>query len=173
MTGSNFSVARLEPELKQLYFIWRDAALGAAMPRLKNIGLPCPQTQPGILSIYEVLRSRTGEPIYFKGLYVRSKLKKTLSKVFTGTKLSDHPGKGPGSKMWGAFVLAATDPLPLHIALPYTGPLTSFRSTSELYLPMAGDRDTIEFVMVGVSLKPSDYGHVIDFPSPCSTVTNR
>ncbi len=173
MTGSNFSVARLEPELKQLYFIWRDAALGAALPRFTDIGLPCPQTQPGILSIYEVLRSRSGEPIDFKGLYVRSKIKKTLSKVFTGTKLSTHPGKGPGSKMWGAFVQAATHPLPLHIALPYTGPLTSFRSTSELYLPVAGDRDTIEYVLVGVTLKPSDYGQVIDFPSPDQIATSR
>ena len=169
MTGSNFSVARLEPELKQLYFIWRDAALGAAMPRLKNIGLPCPQTQPGILSNYEVLRSRTGEPIDFNGLYVRSKLKKTLSKVFTGTKLSDHPGKGPGSKMWGAFVLAATDPLPLHIALLYSGPLTSFRSKAQLYLTVAGYWVTIEFVMVGVSLNSCDSSRVFGFPFPCST----
>lgn len=172
MTASNFSVSKLEPELKQLYFLWRAAALGVAMPRLKNIGLPCPQTQPSILSIYEVSRSDTGEPIDFKGLYVRSKIKKTLSKSFIGTWLSDHVGKGPGSKMWNAFVQAATHPLPLYITLPYTGPLKPFRSTSELYLPVEGDRGTIEYVMVGVVLKPNAYGQVIDFPSPLQTVTS-
>lgn len=173
MTSSEFSVTKLEPELKQLYFLWRAAALGGAMPQLKNIGLPCPRTQPGILSIYEVSRSESGEPIDFKGLYIRSKIKNTLSKTFTGTWLSDHVGKGPGSKMWSAFVRTASQPRPLQIALPYTGPLKSYSSTSELYLPVGGDRDTIEYVMVGVILKPSDYGQVIEFPtSHLRTVAN-
>lgn len=164
MNTNTFSVATLEPELKQLYFLWRSAATTAPLPQLKNIGLPFLQAPPSILSIYEILRSHTGEPVDFKGLYVRSKLNKTLSKTFTGTWLSDHIGKGPGSKMWGAFLRTATQPFPLNITLPYTGPLKNYHSTSELYLPICGDRKTVEFVMVGVVLKQADYGHMVDFP---------
>jgi len=170
MTSSNFSVATLELELKQLYFLWRAAALGAPLPQLKLIGLPALPTPPSILSIYEILRSTAGEPIDFKGLYVRSKLNKTLSKAFTGTWLSDHIGKGPGSKMWGAFVQAATHPFPLQITLPYIGPLKNYRSTSELYLPVYGERDTVEYVMVGVVLRQAAFGQVIAFPSQAKPV---
>ncbi len=165
MNNKDFSVARLEPELKQLYFLWKSAAADAPLPRLENIGLPFLQTPPNILSIYEILRSKTGEPIDFKGLYVRSKLKKTLSKGFIGTWLSDHIGKGPGSKMWSAFAQAATHPMPQQITLPYTGPLKRYRSSSELYLPVCGERNTVEYVMVGVVLRQSAYGRVIDFAS--------
>ncbi len=165
MTTHDFSVATLEPELRQLYFRWRSAATDANLPQLSHIGVPSLPTPPSILSIYEVLRSKTGEPIDFKGLYVRSKIHRTLSRKFTGTWLSDHIGKGPGSKMWAAFVRAANHPFPLQIALPYTGPLAAYRSTSELYLPVCGNRQTVEFVMVGVVLKRSLYGQVIDFPT--------
>ncbi|MEW2913969.1 hypothetical protein [Leisingera sp. JC11] len=157
MFTADFSVGDLDPALKSLFFLWKSASGADAFPRLSKLGLPYPATMPNILSVFEIERTQAGEACDFKALYVRNKIINTLSSKFAGTRLTEHPGFGPGSMMWSCFAELAANPRPLLISLPYVGPLPEYRSTTEVYLPLRGEGTTADYVLVGVVLLEQEY----------------
>lgn len=157
MYSSAFTITDLEPELKCLFSVWKSAC-DVRFPRLSELGLPNIEPAPNILSVYEIERSGSGDAIDFKALYERSRIAGTLSSKIVGTRLSDHPGMGEGSRMWSSFVEVATNPRPLWVSLPYVGPLEGYQSTSEIYLPMLDDRGNVEYLLIGVVLLDEKYG---------------
>ena len=126
MFRSDFSVGDLEPELKSIYFLWHSACGAGLYQRLMDFGLPSAECAPDILSIYEIERSSIGGNGRLFGTLARSRLCNTLRDKFVGTRLSEHPGFGPGSMMWSCFAEAAANPQPLLVSLPYVGPLPGY-----------------------------------------------
>ncbi|MCB4456530.1 hypothetical protein [Leisingera sp. McT4-56] len=159
MFSSDFSAGDLQPELKSIFFTWKSAMLDGAFPRLTELGLPNAENAPSILSIFEIERTASGILSDFKALYVRSRLSNTLRDKFVGTRLSEHPGFGPGSMIWTGFAEAASSRQPLHASLPYVGPLPAYRSTSEIYLPLLGEGAEVEYLLIAVVLLEQDYQH--------------
>lgn len=159
MFSTDFSASELQPELKSIFFSWKNAMVDGAYPRLTDYGLPNAQTAPDILSIIEIERAATGEPGDFKALYARTRCSNTLRDKFVGTRLSDHPGFGPGSMIWGCFAEVAANPCPHLVSLPYVGPLPQYQSTSEIHLPLLGERDSVDYILVAVVLLEQEYGH--------------
>lgn len=157
MYSSAFTITDLEQELKCLFSLWKSAC-EVSFPRLSDFGLPNIEPAPNILSVYEIERSGSGDPTDFKALYERSRIAGTLSSKIVGTRLSDHPGMGLGSRIWSSFIKIATDPRPLWVSLPYVGPLEGYQSTSEIYLPMLDDRGSVEYLLIGVVLLDAEYG---------------
>lgn len=158
MFASDFSVSDLEPELKAIFLQWHSSSEGGAYPSLTALGLPNTDNAPNILSVYEIERSEAGEAIDFKALYARSRISNTLRDKFVGTRLSEHEGFGPGSMIWSGFAEIAANPRPLLVSLPYVGPLPGYQSTSEIYLPLMGEQDSVDFVLAGVVLLEQEYG---------------
>ncbi len=142
-----------------MFLLWKSASENGEFPRLTEFGLPNAENAPNILSVYEIERSEVGAAADFKALYARSKLSNTLRDKFVGTRLSDHAGMGPGSRIWACFSAAAADPRPLLVSLPYVGPLSNYQSTSEIYLPLLGEAESVEYLLTGVVLMEKPYGH--------------
>lgn len=159
MFTAEFSVTDLEPELKSMFLLWHSASQDGRFPSLAEFGLPNAENAPNILSVFEIERSASGEAADFKALYARSKISNTLRDKFVGTRLSDHPGFGPGSLIWSGFAEIAATPRPLLVSLPYVGPLPDYQSTSEIYLPLLGEHEAVDYVLVGVVLLEKEYGH--------------
>ncbi|MBY6057130.1 hypothetical protein KUV26_08935 [Leisingera daeponensis] len=157
MFTSDFSAGELAPELKAVFFQWRNASEDGAFPKLTEFGLPNTPHAPNILSVYEIERSETGEPADFKALYARSRISNTLRDKFVGTRLSEHEGFGPGSRIWSCFSEAAASPGPLLVSLPYVGPLPGYRSTSEIYLPLLGEAGGVDYLLTAVVLLEDEY----------------
>ena len=159
MFTSDFSVSDLEPALKSMFLLWHSASPAGDFPRLAEFGLPNAGTTPNILSVYEIERTGTGEPADFKALYARCRIRNTLRDKFVGTRLSDHPGFGPGSLIWSCFTELAANPRPLLVSLPYVGPLPGYQSTSDIYLPLLGEKGAVEYILIGVVLLKKRYEH--------------
>ena len=159
MFTSEFSAGDLQPELKQVFFHWRNASEDGSFPRLTQFELPNARPAPNILSVFEIERTQTGEPADFKALYVRNRIINTLSRKYVGTRLSEHPGFGPGSMIWSCFHEMASTSQPLLAALPYVGPLPEYRSSTEIYLPLLGEGVSVDYVLVAVVLLEQEYSH--------------
>ncbi|NVK13004.1 MAG: hypothetical protein HWE35_02385 [Rhodobacteraceae bacterium] len=159
MFTSDFSAGELQPELKQVFFHWRNATEDGNFPRLTQFELPNARPGPNVLSVFEIERTQTGAPADFKALYVRNKIINTLGNKYVGTRLSEHPGFGPGSMIWSCFHEVASTSRPLLAALPYVGPLPEYRSSSEIYLPLRGEGVSVDYVLVGVVLLEQEYSH--------------
>lgn len=70
-----------------------------------------------------------------------------------GKRLSDLPGKGPGSEIWAAYEALATGQRPLLLRLPYKGPGAGIAETIEILLPLRHDEGTArdpQYVLSGV-----------------------
>lgn len=170
MFTSDFSAGGLQPELKAVYFHWRNAAEGGRYPRLAKIGVPNTPNAPNILSVFEIERAPDGAPADFKALYLRSRISNTLGSKFVGTRLSEHRGFGPGSMIWDGFSEVAADPRPLLVSLPYVGPLPGYKSTAEIYLPLCGERRQVDYILVAVVLLEAEYG---DWQAPRRSAGGR
>lgn len=157
MFSADFSVTRLAPELKSMYLSWHRALEDGSYPRLASFGLPNTENAPNILSVFEIERSADGAAVDFKVLYARCRINNTLHEKYVGTRLSEHEGCGPGSKIWSGFAEVARQPRPLLVSLPYVGPLPDYGSTSEIYLPLLDDRGYANYVLAGVVLLEEAY----------------
>ncbi|KIC09611.1 hypothetical protein RA19_14930 [Leisingera sp. ANG-M1] len=157
MFTAEFSVSEMEPELKSMYLLWHSASEEGVYPSLAAFGLPNAVASPNILSVFEIERSAGGEPVDFQVIYTRSRINNTLREKFVGTRLSEHPSCGPGSMIWSGFAEIAAAPRPLLVSLPYVGPLSGYRSTSEIYLPLLGEQGRADYVLAGVVLLEREY----------------
>lgn len=157
MFTADFSVTNLAPELKSMYLSWHSAFEDGSYPRFASFGLPIAEHAPNILSLFEIERDASGVAVDFKALYARCRINNTLHDKFVGTRLTEHEGFGPGSKIWSGFEEIARQPRPLLVSLPYVGPLPDYGSTSEIYLPLLDDRGYANYVLAGVVLLEEAY----------------
>lgn len=157
MFTADFSVTSLAPELKSMYLKWHCACADGSYPKLASFGLPNAEHAPNILSMFEIERKPGGAAVDFKVLYARCRINNTLHEKFVGTRLSEHEGCGPDSRIWRGFEEIARHPRALLVSLPYVGPLPGYRSTSEIYLPLLDDRGYANYVLTGVVLLEQAY----------------
>ncbi|SDD78799.1 PAS domain-containing protein [Kordiimonas lacus] len=61
---------------------------------------------------------------------------------YTGKKLSQMKGKGPGSKIWSFLDQVSASKQPLFQEVPYVGPQQAFLRSTLLFLPLADDHQT-------------------------------
>lgn len=67
---------------------------------------------------------------------------------YTGRKLSEIEGKGPGSALWRAYCAVEREKRPKVLSLNYIGPVDGIRRSWEIFLPFSASGERVDFVMV-------------------------
>lgn len=88
------------------------------------------------------------DPVDFRYRLIGTRLCEFLSRDYTGEKMSNLEGKGPGSEIWAIFERVMQSGDPLYCKVPYVGPKADFKQASSLYLPLATDHKTIDKIML-------------------------
>ena len=99
------------------------------------------------------------DPLDFKYRLIGTRLCDFLHRDYTGQKLSELDGKGPGSKIWKILEQVKTEGSPLYCEVPYVGPKSDFRQASSLYLPLAADHNSIDKIMIVSHFQRIEYDH--------------
>lgn len=87
-------------------------------------------------------------PLDFRYRLIGTRLCEFLYHDYTGKKLSELDGKGPGSRIWSILEEVKNSGSPLYREVPYVGPKADFRQASTLYLPLASDHHTVDKIML-------------------------
>lgn len=99
------------------------------------------------------------DPLDFKYRLIGTRLCDFLHHDYTGEKLSELDGKGPGSKIWGILEKVWAEGSPLYCEVPYVGPKSDFRQASSLYLPLAKDHNIIDKIMIVSHFQKIEYDY--------------
>ena len=103
------------------------------------------------LILAEVLRSGAdGEVDDFRFRLIGTHVDARMNERYTGRRLSQIPGKQPGSKIWSTYNAVERNGQPKVIELGYVGPAERTMGTTELYLPLTRDESRVDFIVVGL-----------------------
>ena len=96
------------------------------------------------LFMFDVLR----DPLDFRYRLIGTAIVANLSQDYTGKRLSELPGKGPGSALWEHHNKVVESRCPSFSSVPYVGPYKDFKQISMLTLPFSDDEVTVNIIMV-------------------------
>lgn len=99
------------------------------------------------------------DPTDYRYRLIGTHLRDFLYHDYTGQKLSDLEGKGPGSEIWKILEQLRNGGSPLYCEVPYVGPKADFQQASSLYLPLATDHKTIDKIMIVSHFERINYDH--------------
>ena len=146
-----FDPRALPALLRQLLSYWNSIKGVRAVPSRKNFDpLDIPRLLPHVILV-EVLRDdlhQSFEDFRFRliGTYVEDRLRDR----YTGRRLSQIDGKGPGSKVWETYVAVEHDKKPKVITQNYVGPQDNIKGTQEIFLPLSSNGNRVDFILVGL-----------------------
>lgn len=87
------------------------------------------------------------DPLDFKYRLFGTAIRNMTIRDFTGMKMSEIEGRGPGSQIWTFLDEARAGREPVFHSVPYIGPKKDFVNLNNLFLPVLGD-DGGETVMI-------------------------
>lgn len=112
----------------------------------KNGGIPARRDinvrDVGMHMPYVVVFDILNDPLDFQYKLVGTQVAAHTHGDYTGKKLSEMEGKGPGSKIWGFLDQARETKQPLMKEVPYVGPMAAFMRSTLLFLPLASNHET-------------------------------
>ncbi|MFC4348825.1 PAS domain-containing protein [Kordiimonas lipolytica] len=88
------------------------------------------------------------DPLDFHYRLVGTEVRAHTHGDYTGMKLSEMEGKGPGSKIWEFLDTVRTSKEPLFREVPYVGPQKAFLRSTLLFLPLANDHQTPDKILL-------------------------
>lgn len=142
-------LGRLPDPLPEALRYWTKIKGERRMPRRCDFDpVDVPRLLPHVI-LTEVLRTgdeRRFEDYRFRviGTYIDERLRRR----YTGRRLSELDGKGPGSKVWAAYGDVRAEMAPMVRSLDYVGPMENLKQTRELYLPLSDSDQRVDFVVV-------------------------
>ncbi len=125
---------------------WQQVAIskGIRMPsradmRVQDIGKHMP---------YAVIFGIHSDPLDYEYRLVGTAVTENTFGDYTGKKLSEMEGKGPGSKIWEFLDKARLGKEPFFQEVPYVGPNAAFMRSSLMFLPLGGDHENPDMIML-------------------------
>ncbi len=146
-----FDAGTLPELLKQLLHYWRSIKGSRAVPSRRDFDpIDIPKLLPHVILV-EVLRDATQrhfEDFRFRliGTYVEDRMRDR----YTGLRLSEIKGKGPGSKVWETYTAVRQEKRPKMITQNYIGPMDNIKGTQEIFLPLSSNGSRVDFILVGL-----------------------
>lgn len=128
--------------LRQAYAYWDGKRRGRPMPSRRDID---PVEIPSLLSrlmLVDVLR----DPLDFRFRLLGTEIVARSHRNYTGLRLSELPGKGPGSVVWNNCEQVVLYRAPFSRTPPYVGPDRYTTTVENLMLPLSEDGETVTMI---------------------------
>lgn len=136
---------QLSPVQRNFLAYWRRLAGDRIAPRQRDFDVLHVPTLMSHAVIFDVLR----DPLDFRYRLVGTVVRDMSSREYTGTKLSEIEGRGPGSKIWSILEEIRVSRKPTYKSIPYVGPKKDFLTLNNLLLPFVdGNEETVMIVAV-------------------------
>ncbi len=145
----------LPDKLRQAFEYWKRLKAARALPlRSAFDPLDVPPLLPHLLMV-EVLRSGQDPDLPgsnavtdFKFRLVGTYIDDRVKESYTGKKLSEIEGKGPGSDVWAAYSEVEATRKPKVLSLNYIGPMDGIQNSWEIFLPFSRTGERVDFILV-------------------------
>ena len=137
--------------LGDLFAYWRRIKGDQLVPNRRDFDpIEIPKLLPHLILV-EVVRDDIDDRFEdFRFRLIGTHVEERMRDRYTGRRLSEIPGKGPGSEVWDTYYLVKCDKKPKQISLNYIGPMDNIRSTNEIFLPLSSKEDRVDFIVVGL-----------------------
>ena len=123
---------------------WRRQAGDRDAPRREDFDvLDIPALMPHAI-IFDVL----ADPLDFRYRLVGTFQRKMSAREFTGMKMSEIDGRGPGSGIWSILDSVRVSREPAYHSIPYVGPKKDFMKLNDLFLPWVDDDMQTSMIVV-------------------------
>lgn len=103
-----------------------------------------------MLMPYAVIFDVLSDPLDFRHRLVGTAVREMFYRDYTGVKMSEIEGRGPGSIIWSMLDLVRTSRQPAFDSTPYVGPKKDFLRLHNLFLPFVDD-DMLTTMIIVVS----------------------
>ncbi|GAA4221273.1 hypothetical protein GGQ68_000226 [Sagittula marina] len=147
--------------LRNLYFQWRELQIDGRSPRMTELQVHHLVGSEHSTILTEAIFDADGAISDFIFLFLDTHLRNGRTQQIPGKGLAQLPGKGPGSRIWGALAACITDGVPLRASFPYVGPDPAYDKTCDVLLPVADDTGRHRYVLTGVIFLPSSAPSII------------
>lgn len=137
-------VQQLSLAQKEVFTYWRRQAGDRIAPRRQDLDvLDIPTLMPHVI-IFEILH----DPLDFRYRLFGTAIREMATKDFTGSKMSEIDGRGPGSKIWSLLDSVRVSQKPAYHSIPYVGPKKDFLRLNDLFLPLVDDNMETNMIML-------------------------
>ena len=129
---------------KEFLAYWRKQAGGRIAPGRQDFDvLDVPTLMPHVI-IFDIL----SDPLDFRYRLVGTTVREMSAEDYTGKKLSEFDGRGPGSKIWTVLETVRVSQKPAYHSIPYVGPKEDFLKLNDLFLPFVDDNMETSMILL-------------------------
>jgi hypothetical protein len=140
----DISDQQLSPEQGNFLAYWRKQAGDLIAPRRQDFDvLDVPTLMPHVI-IFDILR----DPLDFRYRLVGTVQRQMSAGEYTGMKMSEIDGRGPGSGIWSILDTVRVSQEPAYHSIPYVGPKKDFMKLNDLFLPWVDDDMQTSMIIV-------------------------
>jgi hypothetical protein len=148
MLGVAFSMDISDQQLslvqREFLAYWRRQAGSRIAPRRQDFDvLDVPTLMPHVI-IFDVLR----DPLDFSYRLVGTVQREMSSRDYTGMKMSEIDGRGPGSGIWSILDTVRVSQKPAYNSISYIGPKKDFLKLNDLFLPWVDDSMETNMIII-------------------------
>ncbi len=129
--------------LQRALSYWESKRGSRLMPARRDLD---PIDIPDLLA-FVVLTDVTHDPLDFRYRLVGTGVVARSADDYTGMRLADLPGKGPGSMLWELRAAVVREQRPmLDDQTPYVGPAKNVRHIREIHMPLSADGKQVDMI---------------------------
>lgn len=121
----------------------RQAGTRIAPRRTEFDVLDVPTLMPHAI-IFDVL----ADPLDFRYRLVGTLQRDMSNRDYTGMRMSEIDGRGPGSGIWSILDGVRTSRKPAYHSIDYVGPKKDYMKLNDLFLPWLGDDEATSMIIV-------------------------
>lgn len=149
--GADFQPERLPKILWQLLSYWNKIKGDRLIPSRRDFDpVDIPRLLPHVILV-EVVRNELDQAFEdFKFRLIGTHVEERMRDRYTGRKLSEIEGKGPGSEVWETYCAVKKEKKPMAISLNYIGPMENIKESREIFLPLSSRNSQVDFILVGL-----------------------
>ena len=140
----NFSDRELSSEQRQFLAYWQEQSGNQIAPRRQGFDVLHVPTLMSRVVIFDVLRN----PLDFRYRLVGTVVREMSAREYTGMKLSEIEGRGPGSTIWSVLDEVRSSREPAFRSIPYIGPKKDFLKLNNLFLPWVDDNMETDMIVL-------------------------
>jgi PAS domain-containing protein len=142
--ATEIPVEELSSIQKEFLAYWREMAADRAAPRRQDIDvLDVPKLMPHVI-ILNVLE----DPLDFQYRLVGTAQREMSLLDYTGMKMSEIDGRGPGSGIWSILDNVRVGQKLEYLSIPYIGPMKDFVTLKDLFLPLVDDNLKTNMIII-------------------------
>lgn len=148
---TDFQRERLPTTLEQLLGYWDRIRGDRLIPSRKDFDpVDIPRLLPYVILV-EVVRNELDRTFQdFKFRLIGTHVEERMRDRYTGRRLSEIEGKGPGSEVWETYCAVKKEKKPKAISLNYVGPMENVKESREIFLPFSSGGNQVDFILVGL-----------------------